>query len=696
MHGSCVLVLAFLPIVTGQSADRTIDERALNEIPSAASLRAWHDLFGSEPHVAGTPGDLRNIDRLAEAFESMGLQTERHEFLAWMGRPVDAAVEIVSPIVLNLPVMEEPLAEDPDTAHEDLSIGWNAYSASGDVTAPVVYANYGTHEDFQTLRERDVEVKDRIVIARYGGNFRGFKALFAEAAGAVGLIIYTDPDDSGYRKGIPYPEGGYANATSIQRGSIATLDWPGDPLTPLVAADDDAPRADPEDLDLPRIPVQPVGWGAAAEILSRMTGPAVPAGWQGGLPFAYRLTGGPDLRVRLAVRQEHSLRRSANVIAVLPGSTHPEQKIVIGCHHDAWGFGAADPLAGTIVLYECARSFATLARQGHVPKRSIVFAAWGAEEHGMIGSVEWCEAHRDDLLANAVAYVNLDMAAMGPNFSASSAPVLKRLIASVARSVPQARGSANQTVYDAWAGDRGADGDHDGHDVMETFGDLGGGSDHIGFYCHLGIPSCGLSAHGSKGVSYHSNYDTLAWYRKVVGEDYAPALMLTRITNLITARLADAPLLPLDLGRYAPDLRVHLKTLRTRADTLGVDADLAALQRAVDEFEAIAQAVQQRLDQAIAGGRVGAEALQRINRMLVSAERCWLYEPGLPGRPWFRNLYAATDPNSGYAAWMLPGLRHFIEQRDPAGLAEAQRLCVASLGSLSRLMETMDAQLGPP
>ena len=688
MHGAGVLALTLLPLVTGQPADRIAYEQALNEIPTPASLRAWHDLFGSEPHVAGTPGDLRNIDRLADAFESMGLRTERHEFRAWMGRPVDAVVEIVSPIVQSLPVVEEPLVEDPDTGHEDLSIGWNAYSASGDVTGPVVYANYGTREDFQTLRERDVDVTGQIVIARYGGNFRGFKARFAEAAGAVGLIIFTDPDDSGYRKGIPYPEGGYANAGSIQRGSISTLPWPGDPLTPLVAADDHTPRADPDDLDLPRIPVQPVGWGAAAEILSRMTGPAVPEGWQGGLPFAYRLTGGPDLRVRLAVKQEHSLRRSANVIGVLAGSKHPEQKIIVGCHHDAWGFGAADPLAGTIVLYECARSFAALARQGHVPQRTIVFAAWGAEEHGMIGSVEWCEAHRDDLLANAVAYVNLDAAALGPDFSASSAPVLKRLIASATRSVPQARGVADQTVYDAWARDRGGQGE------MATFGDLGGGSDHIGFYCHLGIPSCGLSAGGSKGVSYHSNYDTLAWYRKVVGDDYAPALMLTRITNLVAARLADAPLLPLDLGRYAADLRGHLRTLRERADTLGVEANLGELQRAVDEFEATARPVQQRLDKAIAGGQIGDVALQRINRKLISAERCWLHESGLPGRPWFRNLYAATDPYSGYAAWMLPGLRYFIEQRDPTGLGEAQRQCVAALGSLSRLMDSIDEQLG--
>ncbi len=687
MPGLLSLACLLVPLAAAQPATPATDvayERDLNEVPTPRSLRAWHDRFGSEPHVAGTPGDARVLDSLADAFERMGLRVDRHEFLALLPMPVEGIVEIVSPTVLRLPVVERALAEDPDTSHADLTIGWNAYSGNGDATAAVVYANYGTREDFETLRELGIGVKGRIVVARYGRNFRGYKAKFAEAAGAVGLIIYTDPDDSGYRKGLPYPEGGYAGETSIQRGSIVTLDWPGDPLTPFVAADDDASRLDPDDLALPRIPVQPVGWGAAAQILSRMTGAVVPDGWQGGLPFAYRTTGGPDLRVRVAVTQDRSLRRSANILATLAGGTTPQQKVIIGCHHDAWGFGAGDPLAGTIVLLECARSFATLARQGRVPDRTIVFAAWGAEEFGMVGSVEWCETHREDLLANAVAYINLDAAAMGPNLAVGASPALKRLIESAARSVPQAGGDPGETAYEAWLGDR----DH------VQFSDLGGGSDHVGFYCHMGIPSCGLSAHGGKGTSYHSNYDTLAWYRQVVGDDYQPALMLTRLTNLVAARLADAPLLPLDLTRFAPDVRTHIETLRTRAQMLGFDADLAALERAADEFEAAAVPVQRRLEEAVAAGRLDATTLLDINRALMSDRRFWLHEQGLPQRPWYRNIFAATDPNSGYAAWMLPGMRYCIEGLDKAGLEEAQRRCVRALEATGHLMESIDAELG--
>ncbi len=653
-----------------QRDEQAAYEVALNEVPSPQRLRAWHDLFGSEPHVAGTPGDLRNIERLAAAFEQMGLTVERHEFLAWLPRPVEASLEIVSPVMQSLPLVERVLPEDPFSGHPDLAPGWNAYSGNGDVTGEIVYANYGTKQDFQALQAWGVDVAGRIVIARYGGNFRGFKAKFAEAAGAAGLIIYTDPDDSGWRKGIPYPEGGYANEASIQRGSIKALDYPGDPLTPFVAAGPDAERLDPGDVALPRIPVQPVGWGAAAEIMSRMDGPGVPTGWQGGLPFAYRLTGGAALRVRLHVEQQRGLLRSANVIATLTGSTEPQRRVVIGCHHDAWGFGAGDPLAGIIVLYECARSFAELARRGVRPQRSIVFAAWGAEEHGIIGSVEWCEANAEQLRADAVAYINLDMAAMGPTFRASSAPALKTLIASAARSVASA-----------------------GIEQMPSFGTLGGGSDHVGFYCHLGVTSCGLGGQGSPGTSYHSNYDTLAWYRKVVGDDYEPALMVTRIANLIAARLAGGPLLPLDLSQYAPDLREHLAGLGERAAALAVELDLGPLEQAVDELEAVAGPVQPRLLEAVAGGRLSDSALRRVNEQLLAAERAWLHEPGLPQRPWFRNLYAATDPDSGYAAWLLPALRYHVERTDAAGAADVRDLYVEAVQSVGEAMKAIDAIL---
>jgi N-acetylated-alpha-linked acidic dipeptidase len=270
----------------------TAYERSLLAIPARDSLLEFHQLIASEPHVAGTPGDRRNIERIAKAFGDMGLEVRVHEFWAYLSRPVSASLEIIGPEKLSLVTAEEPLAEDKFSSHPDRTFGWNAYSGSGDVSGSVVYANYGTKADFAKLAELGVDVQGKIVLARYGGNFRGYKAKFAELAGAAGVIIYTDPADSGYSKGIPYPEGGYSNSTCIERGSITTLGYSGDPLTPGIEATKDAPRLDPKTVDLPHIPVQPVSWAAAGEIMKRMTGPAVPAGWQGGLPFAYRTTGG--------------------------------------------------------------------------------------------------------------------------------------------------------------------------------------------------------------------------------------------------------------------------------------------------------------------------------------------------------------------------------------------------------------------
>jgi N-acetylated-alpha-linked acidic dipeptidase len=614
------------------------------------------------------------------------------EFWPYLCRPVDARVQLVSSngaAILELPLKEQSLTEDADSSHPDLAIGFNAYSGSGDVTAEVVYANYGTKADFAKLKELGVDCRGKIVIARYGGNYRGFKAKFAEAAGAAGLIIYTDPDDSGYRKGVPYPEGCWANESYIQRGSIETLEYPGDPLTPGTPATRDAARLKPDEIALPRIPVQPIGYGAAREIFQMMRGTPLPQDliktWQGGLPCAYRLAGGPELKVRLMVKQERFIGKTANVIATLRGSTHPEQKIIVGCHHDAWGFGAADPLAGTMLLLESARSFSEALKQGRRPARSIVFAAWGAEEFGIIGSTEYCEQHRDDLSKNAVAYINLDMAAMGPNFGASASPSLKRIIEEAARDVPQPGGQAGQSVLQKWLGEK----------AHVEFGNLGGGSDHIGFYCHLGIPSCGLGGEGSQGTSYHSNYDTLTWYRKTVGDGYEPALMLTRIVNLIAARLANAALLPLDPQRYGVDCTSHFESLAKRAEELKLSLDLSPLICRAESASAAGQQVTARLIEKLEHETLGPPQLDSINAKLLMLERLWLVDGDarwqVNGRSWFRNAYAASDPDSGYAAWMMPILKQAIEARDQAGIERAVGLYQAILERLGERIAAVQA-----
>lgn len=658
-------------------------ETVLNATPTRESLLAWHQLLASEPHVAGTPGDLREVDRIAKAFTDMGLEVRKHEFWAYLARPVAAAVEVIAPEHIPLLVKEEALAEDTFSGSPEQMIGWNAYSGSGDVTAPVIYANYGTKADFAKLAELNIDVKGKVVICRYGGNFRGYKAKFAQNAGALGVLIFTDPADSGYGKGITYPEGGFSNSTCIERGSINALDYPGDPLTPGTEATETAKRLDPGEVDLPKIPVQPVSWSAANEILKRMAGEAVPTGWQGGLPFAYRITGGDPLKVRLMVKQDRKIIPTFNVIATLKGATEPDHWMIVGCHHDAWNCGAADPLAGTITLLESAKSFALQAKAGKPPARTILFCAWGAEEFGITGSTEWVEGNRDALIKNAVAYINLDMASMGVDFGASSSPSLRRLIAQCAKAVPQARDSS-KTVYQAWLA-RGED------PILKDspkFGDLGGGSDHIAFLCHCGIPSTSLGAGGSKGNSYHSVYDTLPWYWKVVGEDYEPAIMVTRMTNAVAGRLANAPLIPLDPANYARETSRQLGELTRRGIELGVfpktSSDLAspfqqlssiALELAgkAAELESILQATVER-------GHI--PDLSRANESLILAERAWLSESGIPGRAWFKNLYAASDEDSGYAAWVLPGLRWCIEHKDPGALTARVDQCRSILQNI--------------
>jgi N-acetylated-alpha-linked acidic dipeptidase len=651
------------------------DERVLTA-PDAGSLSMIHATLAAEPHVAGTPGDARTIERIAGMFESFGLRVEKQEFFAYLARPIDARLSIVTPNPRDLPLHEPAIPQDPMTAHPDLDrFGWNAYSGSGDVTAQVVYANYGTRDDFRQLAELGVSCRGRIVLARYGGNFRGYKAEYAQDAGAAGLVIFTDPKDNGYGKGAMYPEGGYATPTQIQRGSIKTLPYDGDPLTPFIPATEDARRLEPASVELPTIPVQPVGWAAVEPIFARMTGPEAPEAWRGGLTPVYRLTGGEGLTVRLMVEQAREIVRTANITATLVGAQSPELKVIIGSHHDAWGFGAGDPLAGTIVTIETARALSQLADEGWRPARSVVFACWGAEEFGIIGSVEWCEANAQDLLRNAIAYINLDAAAMGPEFHAGASPSLQPLIRTLAGIVPNTLGEPI----------------HARGDEPLPIGRIGGGSDHVGFLSHLCIPSIDLGAHGSDGSAYHSNYDTIAWYQQIVGTGYEPALMLAQMTALLAVRLADEPLAPLDPSGLWPDADAAIRALQERATELGVAADFSPLQAGIGAFGARARTVMERLRSDEARGLLGAPSLATINALVRAIDRAWMSSEGLPDRPWHRNLYAAPDATSGYAAWAFPGVRHALESGDPVAIDREQQRCVRSLVVMTQILDAIDA-----
>ena len=651
-------------------------EASLVDSVSTERLRSMHELLSAEPHRAGTPGDARVIAELTRYFSDLGLEVEVHEFEAYLAEPGPALVELVAPVRRTLPTREAVLDADPASQHPDHDPGWNAYSGTGDVTAGVVYVNRGTKEDFATLAAMGVSLEGKIAVARYGGNFRGYKAKYAEEAGASGLLIYTDPGDAGYARGPMWPEGPWYNPTTIQRGSILTLDYPGDPLTPGVAAVDGAARLNPRDVPFPTIPVQPIGWGAASEILSRLDGPAVPdESWQGALPFTYRLTGS-DVRVRLAVEQTRKMVRTANVGATLRGAVFPEQMVLIGSHHDAWGYGAGDPLSGTIATLECARVMAEAARRGQRPARSVVFGCWGAEEYGIIGSTEWVEDHHDRLTAGAIAYLNLDAAASGLDLRASAAPSLKALIASAARSVPGAADPSG-SAYDEWSRRTGTPAGE-----LPPFGNLGGGSDHVGFYLRAGVPSAGVGAGGAPGTAYHSMNDHIGWYQRTVGDDYASARLVAQVNVVVLARLANASLLPLDLPQHGIDTLAHAEAIAKRAEQLGVSVDLEPLRRAASRYVERAAETQSSVREAVQTGRLSGARLDSVNSLLLIVERLWLDPSGLTGRPWRRHLFASDDPTSGYAAWMLPEIRRAIEDRD----ARAAEAAVARTAAVFRLL----------
>ena len=653
LAGSAVLAAALGAASPGRaqpasSPQGQAREQAVAQTPMAAPdplrLRAWHDLLTSEPHVAGTDGDSREIVRIANVFRGMGLETDVHEFWALLSRPVSARVEIVgdapsprttgdapasaSPSAAStrgrivLPIIERNLAEDPQTAHPDLTWGWNAYSASGTVTGRIVYANYGTRADFERLREWGVDCTGAVVLARYGGNFRGYKARFAQEAGAAALLMYIDPADSGSGKGGVWPEsGGWANETCIQRGSILTLPWPGDPLTPGLPATRDADRLDIDGVDLPKIPVQPIGYGAAGRIMSQMTGREVPdKSWQGGLAMPYRLDGGPDLKVTVSVEQSREVRRSANVIARLPGTDPAAGAVIVGCHHDAWGLGALDPIAGLICVLEVAQLMSDRAKAGERLPCDVLFCAWGAEEFGMIGSTEWVEANQDMLLKRGLGYINLDMAAAGPNLGASASP-------SIANAIAKATGL-----------------------VPESIKPTGGGSDHVAFVCRVGVPVVGIHATGAPGTSYHTNYDTTTWYRSIVGDDYASASTVTRAAAQALLAIAEADGGPAVCATRAVDSAIEsLRALSAKSEPPVREAIEPLLAR----FEALRPCAVQ-WDARPAPASPQDHAARRTQRMAL--DRAWLDETGLPGRDWYRNQFIAPDRDAGYASTPMPGI----------------------------------------
>jgi N-acetylated-alpha-linked acidic dipeptidase len=569
-----LLALLFVPVVDSQPAAamrgftapgaalQRETEQKFRAVAKPENLREYVRAISAEPHHAGSPGSRRVADYVLERFKSFGLDARIEEFEALMPYPTERSLELLAPERYTATLKEPAVAEDPDSADAGQLPTFNAYSADGDVTGDLVYVNYGTPDDYEQLAKIGVDVKGKIVIARYGRSWRGIKPKVAYEHGAIGCIIYSDPRDDGFYPGDTYPKGAYRPDQGVQRGSVMDMPiHPGDPLTPGRGAEpgtvNAADRAS-SDVIL-KIPVLPISYGDALPLLRHLGGPVAPADWRGSLPITYHVGGGPA-KVRLKLAFEWKVRPLYNVIARIPGSAWPDEWIIQGNHHDAWVNGASDPTSGNAALIETARGFGELLKTGWKPKRTIVLASWDGEEWGLLGSTEWAEKHAAQLTKSAIAYINSD--STGPGWlNASGSHSLQALVNEVARDIDDPRRPGKTLAAASLDRDVSQEKTEVGKTLLRKRGDkpidaLGSGSDYTAFIDHLQIASLdlGFGGEGGGGV-YHSIYDSFYWYTHFSDKDFAYGAALSRTIGTVILRLADADVLPFEFTATARTLR---------------------------------------------------------------------------------------------------------------------------------------------
>ena len=637
--------------------EREIESDAIRR-PSPTSAATHSRALSREVHVSGTPAQARTRDYVIAQMKSWGLETEVRSYDIWMPHPTDVRVWRVAPEPRALKLAEPAVSDDPTSAQPQYPTV-NGYSGQGDVTGEVVYVNYGLIEDYAQLDSLGVSVRGKIVVARYGRSFRGIKAREAERHGALALIIYSDPQDDGYVRGDVYPDGPMRPPSGVQRGSVLNSD--GDPSTPSYPSTRGAPRVDESKMEIPHIPVVPIGYGNAAELLRGLRGKNIPQSWQGGLPFRYHAGPGP-VKARVLVKDDRATRPFKPIydtFGIIRGSELPEEMVIVGGHRDAWGPGTADNVSGTVSVLEAARAVAELAKQGVRPKRTIVFATWDAEEWGLIGSVEYVEDDSLRLARNAVAYFNQDVSAQGPRFSGGGSPSLRPTLRDVAREVPDPNGRGS--VYAEW---RRASGVPDS--LEPVMGDPGGGSDFAPFYNHLGIPIAEWGFGGAGGV-YHSQYDDSNWMSKFGDPGFVYHAAAARVAAGMVLRLANADVLPYDYAEFARTMRRYLPAIdsafiKRHWSTTPATSDLRS---ALERMEQTASGFATARDGALATG-VTRDALAETNRALLRVEHALTRGEGLRTRPWFRNLIYVADENNGYANMVLPSVNEAIRSGDSA------------------------------
>jgi len=671
--------------VDHSDAERGLEEQFMSSL-DARRARSIHKTLTSEPHIAGSPADRRTAEYVLQQFLKDGIEAQIETFEAVLSEPRRIKFDLLSPVTFLGP-SPEYVASDQVSNNVRNPPAFNAYSGSGNIVAPVVYANYGLPVDYQFLQSKGISISGKIVIVRYGRCYRGVKARVAEEHGAAGLLLYSDPQDDGYHAGDPYPKGPWRPASGVQRGSVLY-----EFITPGTV--------EPDGSNVPRLPTLPLSYSDAAHILENLKGPAAPPDWQGGLPFTYHVGLGPAV-VRMRVQMSQVVRPIWNVIAKIRGAQEPDEIVLVGNHRDAWAYGGVDPNSGTTSLLEMARGLGTLLRSGWRPRRSIWICSWDGEEMGEFGSVAWAQKHKAELQGGAVAYLNVDYAVAGNRFFAATVPSLKKFLSQVASDVPDPAGGtvlsrANQRLREdlrqkltpGRPADAGEEPQPIGREEFEP-GNLGGGTDYIAFFDHLGIPALDMKFDGSYGV-YHSIFDDHLWMLKFGDPTFAYHVAMARLLGLAALRLADTDALPLDYRAYGQDIETYLEGIRNKLALLG-DSGRLDFQPAHEAAGELVQAAGDQNERSSAYLLQNAQApgLHDMNRILIEVEQSFLLPGGLPGRPWYRHAVYAPGTYSGYESVALPGIEETVDAGEYEKAQQQLGALTAALHHAARLLASV-------
>jgi N-acetylated-alpha-linked acidic dipeptidase len=712
---------------SGAERQRALEAR-FDALLKKENLREWMRRMSSRPHHVGSPHGRDNAEFMAGLFRSWGYDARIETFDVLFPVPKTRVLEMTAPERYAARLSEPALKEDSTSGQtsEQLPV-YNAYSVDGDVAGQLVYVNYGVPRDYEELERRGIDVRGKIVLARYGGSWRGIKPKVAAERGAVGCLIYSDPRDDGYFQGDVYPKGAWRNEWGAQRGSVADMPlFPGDPLTPGVGAVKGAKRLDIKGAPtLTKIPVLPISYGDALPLLRHLGGPVAPAEWRGALPVTYHLGPGPAA-VRLKLEFDWDIRPIHNVVARLKGTERPDEWVVRGNHHDAWVNGADDPVSGMVALMEEARAVGELTKTGWRPKRTIVYCAWDGEEPGLLGSTEWAEAHAGELRRKAAVYVNSDSNGRGFLYAGGS-HTLEKFVNEVARDVTDPQKKI--TVWERLRAQRIFGGSPEERKEARERADLrisalGSGSDYTPFLQHLGVASLNIGFGGEDGGgSYHSVYDSFDHYTRFGDPGFDYGVALAQVAGRVVLRFAEADTLPLDFGNFAETVARYVQEVTRLAETtrddiaeknrmlaegtyravydpketyvlpkeeaLPAPLDLAPLQRALAKLQESAGNYRAAFDSPAGRERLSSspEARARLNQILLNFERSMTREGGLPRRPWFKHHIYAPGFYTGYGVKTLPGVREAVEQHN---WAEAVEQIAVAASTLERAASEID------